>query len=454
MNGGIFIYILHSGISLAVFYIFYWLLLRKEKSFRFNRFYLLGAVVLSIVLPFFNFAGLFSSDIADSLPGAIVQNIILPAPQMQAVDTQIVTIPQSGFDPLDYLPYLYLLVAFLLLVDLTIGMIKLFLLYRSGKPAKFKGHIIVYTKADIAPFSFFNMIFINEEKIDKKSMVHIICHEYVHIGQRHSIDVLFMSIISCIMWFNPFVWLIKKSLKEVHEFQADEKVIAQGFDSVSYSELLINQIAGTKAMDFANCFNQLLIKKRLIMLKKLKPGRLASFKKLFIVPLALIMALSFNIKAQEKIEKVSKTAPKPHRTAAQQKAWADSIMNTDPNSIMDLFKRMSLYDTKAWLIAQKNVILPMKNVDTTNYSYFIAMEQAGNSYNVKVGRSKISLDQNGKMHLSKSEMVPFLNPEEVQKLMPIIPGDLLKKFQGKWGTSASSCRFESMTKNIEYWKTH
>ena len=129
---------------------------------------------------------------------------------------------------------------------------------------------VVFVENDLAPSSFFNIIFLNPSNISQSDFNRIIAHELVHIKQFHSIDIILLELITILQWFNPFVWPYKKSLQETHEFLADYGVIAQGFSTAKYQLLMFEQHVGVKLFEFANNFKQSQIKRRITMMSKIK----------------------------------------------------------------------------------------------------------------------------------------------------------------------------------------
>jgi len=297
MNNPLFEYLIKSGITLALLYSIYWVFLRNEKTLRFNRFYLLFSIFISHILSLFNISGLVGNKIASILQLRFLVALFekeSSGAQTGFNSTQNLT-EASSSSIWDYIIYVYLIIALLLLIRVILGLIKIGLMYRNGAKEKCKGYTVVYTYDNIAPFSFFKIIFINRRNSVNEGTDKIILHELAHINQGHSIDTLFAGITAIFHWYNPFVWFTKKSLKETHEYLADEKVIEQGADSEIYSELLLEQASGAEVIDFANCFNHLLIKKRLIMMGRIERGRSAMIKKIVVIPLMLLFMIYLNV---------------------------------------------------------------------------------------------------------------------------------------------------------------
>ena len=408
MSNDTLAYFFRSGICLLVFYSLYWFFLRQEKIFRFNRYYLLSAVVISYLFPLINFSVFFSRGTAAALPGNIVQSFIIPK-NISPASATYNPVSNTQFNLIDSIPYIYMAVLFVFLIRLIIGMFKLFLICKKGSRHKTGDYTIVYTKDNIAPFSFFRFIFLNEEKTDKNNINQIIAHERIHITQHHTFDMLFVNFAAAVQWFNPFIWLIKKALKETHEFLADEKVIAQGFDSASYSELLIKQIAGVKAMDFANYFNHLLIKKRLIMLKKLKPGKLAVIKRFIIFPIAIILIFSLGVKAQGNKQSAELKVLRASDMTASEKAAIKEKLAKDP-----YFQFLK----KVWAILEKEVKLSEYEKEFLNKEWVYGAS-------ITIDMSKIAIID---FDVDRNKVKPEGKPTDHERVVIINKKELLNKF--------------------------
>ena len=111
--------------------------------------------------------------------------------------------------------------------------------------------------------------------------------------QGHYIDLFIVEIMTVLQWFNPVMWFYEKSIKEVHEYLADEAVLQTGSNRGKYQALLVNQAIGGPVFILTNQFNQSLIKKRIMMMKKMKTSQLAKFKALLILPLIAGLMLAF-----------------------------------------------------------------------------------------------------------------------------------------------------------------
>lgn len=285
-----------SIFCLAAFYVIYWLLLRKEKTFLFNRIILLTSVIISFIVPLVSIVSLFSPKVVHTFSSATESNFLTATLNSTSLVEKSFSLVQQGvqFDLMKILLIIYLVVVTILIIKMITGFVKLIALVKQNEIQKKYDYTIVFLKKNFSPFSFFHFVFINEKEKNSESISKIIDHEKVHIDQKHTFDNLLLEISSAVQWYNPFIWLIKKEVKEIHEYLADEKVIAQGFESAEYSSFLLNQIVGLSAVNIANCFNKSLIKKRLLMMEKIKTSRLTTLKKLVVLPL-IVVILAFTV---------------------------------------------------------------------------------------------------------------------------------------------------------------
>ena len=148
--------------------------------------------------------------------------------------------------------------------------------------------ITIYCHAqDIAPFSWFNTIVISENDYQNNAK-EILCHEIGHIRHYHSLDILLVNIIETIQWWNPLSWILASSLRDVHEYEADDEVLTSGVNIKQYQMLLIRKAVGSSSYAFANSFNHSLLKKRITMMLKSKSNPWMRTKALYIIPVATI----------------------------------------------------------------------------------------------------------------------------------------------------------------------
>lgn len=287
----VLMYSLKSAFVLFLLYVPYTLLLHRDSFFRLNRFVLLGVLLLSLVLPLCNVSWL-------SMDGQPVVH----AAQMQMVEIGIPVnvLPQyevmeeassapSSFTLFGVLTLIYIIgMAVVLILRLwQMGCLRL-QLWRGSLWRHSEDGITVYCHADrVAPFSWMNSIVISEEDYAESGR-EIILHETGHIRFRHSWDVLLLTLVQMVQWWNPLAYMAGISLRDIHEFQADDYVLRQGISAKAYQLLLIKKAVGYGSYTFANNFNHSLTKKRITMMRKSKSNPWMRSKVLYVIPVTTL----------------------------------------------------------------------------------------------------------------------------------------------------------------------
>ena len=299
--GLFFVYILKSSVCLAGFYLFYRLLLSKETFHRFNRMALLGLLVFSCLIPFVEVTVKEPSEMA--LPFLSMEEMLMMAGQVEteAMEEAIPVFPWREWLLVGY----WVGILFFLLRHLwSLGRM-LRLLGRCQRKVMENG-IILYTHHEkVAPFSWMKAIVISEEDLEENGDA-ILKHEYAHIRNRHSWDLLLAEVCIFFQWFNPAAWLLKQELQNIHEYEADEWVISQGIDAKKYQLLIIKKAVGARLYSIANSFNHSSLKKRITMMIKKKSNPWARMKYLYVLPLAAIAVAAFaRPEVSNKLEEIS-----------------------------------------------------------------------------------------------------------------------------------------------------
>ena len=235
--GDFFVYILKSSVCLAVFYLFYRLLLSRETFHRFNRIALLSVIVLSVAIPFIRI--ITDEPVAIQRPLLNLESLL----QMAEMQTDIeVQKPQSFWLPLLFVVYLAGCVFFFL--RFLYSTIRIWRMIGKGERTVLsQGCKLVVTNEAVSPFSWMGYIVISRKDMEE-SGEEILTHELAHIGACHSLDMLVCSFCVILQWFNPAVWLLKQELQNIHEYEADESVINHGVDAKRYQLLLIKKAVG------------------------------------------------------------------------------------------------------------------------------------------------------------------------------------------------------------------
>lgn len=279
-------YILQTLAFQLFFLLVYDVFLKKETFFNWNRAYLLGTSILSLVLPFVKIP-----ELQKAIPQSFVVNLPTvvigePAKKVnEAIQLNTVYIQQESFNYLQAIFYIGLAIAFLIFAVKLVSILKL----ASTNPKRWKGDfLIVKLLKSTAAFSFFNYIFIGENLKETEAQ-QILEHEKVHVTQKHSWDLLYFELLRIAFWFNPLIYVYQNRTAELHEFIADSKAVKQDNKSAYYQNLLA-QVFDTKNVSFTNSFlKQSLIKKRIVMLTKQQSKQIFKLKYALLIPVVFTM---------------------------------------------------------------------------------------------------------------------------------------------------------------------
>ena len=262
--------------------------------------YLLASIFISVLLPLSNyrisldFQGnkLVKEFINDEKQGKTESGSDFSEPAGNSVSTS--TSVRSGSWKNGFFEIIiktYLVVLFALLFRVLVHIVILIIQFFSGTRERSDGYVLIYNSRLKNSFSFFNWIFLRPDFSSGKDWEQILLHEKIHASQYHSFDLILIELLAAVMWFNPLVWMMRKSIQLVHEYLADEGVLNAGIDKIKYQVLLINQVAEERLICLSSNFNYSLIKKRMIMMNSLKLAKRTRFKILAILPLAAVLFL-------------------------------------------------------------------------------------------------------------------------------------------------------------------
>jgi beta-lactamase regulating signal transducer with metallopeptidase domain len=257
-------YLFPAAISLLALYALFALTLRNETFFGWNRVFLVISIVVSFILPLIHIPLQLQSTVFDAVyisSPAPTATVIADSESIFSFSLLLTLVKQS-------LLYIYIAGAIFFTIRLLCGLFKiLFLINRYGI-VHTQGSKVVFMQNNIPHFSFFNLVFINRNFLDSEQEALVLIHEKEHLRQRHFIDLMVLELLIIVQWFNPATWLFRRSLKSVHEFQADRAVMNHGFEKTEYLSLIYKQITGFKPDVFINKFNYFTFKKRIMMMSR------------------------------------------------------------------------------------------------------------------------------------------------------------------------------------------
>lgn len=268
------LYFIKANIFLLAFALIYQAFLRRETFFQLNRFYLIAAGVLSLVIPLFEIESI----------SAVAGNLVLELPEFMVGSSDVVA-TSSSFSWTIVLQGIYMVGALFVAFQIVKGLLQVRAL-RNKYPARRQDDVVmVQTRGELPTFSFFHYLFWGSEDSTEEA-ASIMKHELVHIRQRHSLDLLFFEIIRLVFWYNPIAWWGKKAVAENHEYIADASVLNEHSNRTDYSVLLLSQTFGVTPTGITHSFNnQSLLKRRIMMMNKKPSTPIAKLKYLLLVPM-------------------------------------------------------------------------------------------------------------------------------------------------------------------------
>ena len=300
----IFFYLLQVIAASGLLYGYYHFALRNKKFHRYNRFYLLMSVVISSFIPFLNIPVYFSEKETESSVMLQTWQVISSA-SLSSESTTISTTIQNDStiskwltaENMVYLVYLFILSFFLLRILISLSKIRMII---KSNPAEQLDKIkFINTNEPGTPFSFFRWLFWNRKiELHSEKGEQIFRHELFHIQQKHSWDIIFIELVSTIFWINPFFYLIKKELKAIHEFLADEFAVKEN-KNWQYAELLLMQALNTNN-HLVNPFFHNQIKRRIAMITTSQNPSYQYLRKLMVLPVAAVIIFLFAFNYQNK----------------------------------------------------------------------------------------------------------------------------------------------------------
>ncbi|WP_194850244.1 M56 family metallopeptidase [Nonlabens antarcticus] len=315
-------FLINSSICLFSLWLVYKLLLENTSWHRFKRFYLLGSLLVSVVIPFL---------VVRTVVIPVQQSMPMAFPQFGAVEGTgtVAAISNPGFE-LDW-SLVIMLVYFIGVLIMGIRFARNLYGLRiksTDEISSYESYILILRKLVEVPHSFFNRIYASATDYEAGSIPDsVLQHEKAHLEQKHSWDILILEILMVAMWFNPLLYLIKYSIKLNHEFLADQAVLSNGINTKTYQETLLAYSANSQNRALANTFNFPIIKKRFTIMKTNTNTASGLLRSLAIVPVLALLVISCG-KENTEVELIQNT----QKTINIQK---EDVSTNIPNSSND-----------------------------------------------------------------------------------------------------------------------
>jgi beta-lactamase regulating signal transducer with metallopeptidase domain len=288
------IFFIKSTACLIVLYSFYHIFLRQQKILLFNRFYLIFSLVFSMIIP------QIAIPVKSSFPiNNILERFTLTTGKLIQGGAVIENSP-SIFTFQNILANLFIIISSILLIRFALNIFRISRKILISKRVDHSKTSIVFVEERTLPYSFFRYIFVNQSdyengKIEKELLV----HEEAHCQQYHSIDIIIIELLNVFLWFNPAIWLFRKSILLNHEYYADSKVLNYR-DPIDYQQLLLNIILRNNTNYLVSNFKYSFIKSRINMMTKSNPLHNSILRKFSAISLFLIMAITLTFSQEIK----------------------------------------------------------------------------------------------------------------------------------------------------------
>lgn len=276
------IYLIKFSFSLTLVYAFYALLLQRLTFYNWNRLYLLIYPFTCFLIPFINLDSCLEDPERNT--NFVLQNIppfndLVPASSPQIFSFTIISLFSTG--------------ALIIITRLIIQYLSFRRVNKNATLLHHAGNIRIFSTDTGGSYTLGNNIYLDTEALHSSSELEkVLQHEMIHVRQQHWIDLLAAEIFCVVNWFNPFAWLLRKSIRQNLEYIADRQVLNKGYDLKEYQYLLL-KISHTPRVQIAAHFSLSALKNRIYMINKMKSARVHLARFILIFPLLLLLLSAF-----------------------------------------------------------------------------------------------------------------------------------------------------------------
>jgi hypothetical protein len=328
-------FLIQSAISLLVLLLLYRLGLEREKMHRFNRFYLLFALVFSLIVPFITIPIYVEAQVVPVSFHDIENTAVMPAPQVQEQESLLPVL----------IAIAYIAVTLVFFIRFGININSFLKKIRQNTKIPFGKATLVLLNEKVLPHTFLHYIFVSREEYENGLIEEeLYTHELTHVRQRHTLDILFIELLKTIFWFNPLLYLYGRSIRLNHEFLADEQVVHATSNAAYYQNLLVQKVSGA-TLALASNLNFSITKKRLLMMTKTTNKTKAFVLKAGIAPVvALILGLmcTEEVIAQQKLTDIPAKQVSSIEVNSITQKQHDSIKKANPGKYNGNYKEFSI----------------------------------------------------------------------------------------------------------------
>jgi TonB family protein len=281
-------YQLQTALILMVLIGIYDMLFRKSGSLIFNRNYLYFILLFSISIPLIHIS-------------APTSEHVIYYGEIEEVSINGLSTVNRLFNPRLIIILTYFIGVFIRITMLVKGLVQINKLKNQSQKSTYNNITIFHHNKEFSPFSFFNAIFINHEKMSEEEYKVVIQHETVHTKQKHSFDTILIEILLILFWFNPSFWFIRKRFKELHEFMADRGTVKQSGNIKQYTNILLAHSMGILVNEFTHSFSYSLNKNRITMMTKTISTSKTVIKAAAMLPVMAVLLFFFCLSPKQMI---------------------------------------------------------------------------------------------------------------------------------------------------------
>ena len=320
-------YLWEGSICLALTVGFYKVFFEKLTFFQWNRFMLLILLSAAALIPVLTF------DLAPSV--AVLPEILLPVFWVGGQIEQASIVSSRNFSWQEILFFAYLIGVIIASSKFVWGTLKLWIQLKSASFQVYNGNkLVIHPRFE--PASFFGYIML--PRFDPSDADHqlILLHESVHCSQKHTWDLVLVQLLKVFFWFNPFIFMYERLIREVHEFQADH-FVTRFHSELAYSKLLLRLVTKSNSNQLVHSFNQFQTKKRIIMMTQTNTKPIQKARFILALPLLALFIAVFSCESSANSKGEFPESVDIANTSTQSASDTVSVtLGKDGNQVFDL----------------------------------------------------------------------------------------------------------------------
>ncbi|WP_179375164.1 M56 family metallopeptidase [Winogradskyella wichelsiae] len=331
-------YVLKFSACLGVFWLVYVFFLERQNMHRFKRFYLLGVLILSLVIP--------ALTITEYVEPIVTNFETAPEYFPMELALEEATIEETPFLNLETtLWFIYGFGVLLFTLRFVINLFKMQHRISKNETVKNQSFIYVLLQENLIPHSFFRYIFLNKTSYESNHIPkEVLLHEETHAKQLHSLDIIILEVLQIVFWFHPLIYILKHHVKLNHEFLADQAVLMQGVNTKTYQNILLQFSSNTQDYQFSSAINYSSIKKRFTVMKTQTSKTRVWLSTLLVLPIIAILFYSFAEKEYVEKEESSTIDHVEHIKDELKKAKELQIHYVDQKVVEIYLKKYDIYE--------------------------------------------------------------------------------------------------------------